>query len=208
MRAKATAVTNVHTLPNQLPREKWAKRIAAAWQKQVPSIFEVGALLESAKAELKHGEWIALVKSELPFGRNTAQKLMKIATCDYLRDGEHVHHLPANWGTLYQLTTLTEKQFDLGIKSGAIHPKMQRKDVKAMRGDVAPPKEKKKVERGFIPPLKHCRMTMRRIIFEHADDMPPTEWPELLVALREELDDIDKTMKEELQKNAGHHTAR
>jgi Protein of unknown function (DUF3102) len=70
---------NVAVLYNQLPREKWAKRIAAAWQKQVLSIFEVGALLEAAKAELRHGEWMTLVKNELPFGQRTANMLMKIA---------------------------------------------------------------------------------------------------------------------------------
>jgi len=51
---------NMAVLKNQMPREKWANRIAAAWQKQVPSIFEVGGLLEAAKAELKRGEWITM----------------------------------------------------------------------------------------------------------------------------------------------------
>ena len=43
-------------------------------------------------------------------------------------------HLPAAWSTLYDLTVIANKGFDLeaGIESGAIHPKMERKDVKAL----------------------------------------------------------------------------
>jgi hypothetical protein len=121
---------------NALSHEKWAERITDAWQKQVPSIFEVGSLLEAAKAELKHGEWIAMIKSDLPFSRSTTNKLMKIAACDHLRNAEHVPHLPAHWGTLFELTTLTEEQFERGIESGVINTKMQRKHVKALRGDA------------------------------------------------------------------------
>lgn len=128
---------NVTVLRNPLSREKWVSRITTAWQKQVTDIFEVGTLLEAAKAELKHGEWLIMVKDELPFNRQTAFKLIKIAACDHLRgdDVSHAKHLPAHWDTLYHLASLTEEQFDHGIKTGVINPKMQRKDVKALRGD-------------------------------------------------------------------------
>jgi hypothetical protein len=104
-----------------LMREKWAKRIATAWQKQVQDIFEVGALLESAKAELKYGEWLIMVKAEIPFSRSTAAVLIKISTCDQLRDVAHERHLPAHWPTLNELTKLTPEQFATGIASGAIN---------------------------------------------------------------------------------------
>jgi hypothetical protein len=77
-----------------------------------------------------------MIKSDLPFSRSTTNKLMKIAACDHLRNAEHVPHLPAHWGTLFELTTLTKEQFDRGIESGVINTKMQRKHVKALRGDA------------------------------------------------------------------------
>jgi hypothetical protein len=120
---------------NSLPRAKWAQRIADAWQKQVPSIFETALLLESAKAELRRGEWMAMVKADLPFSHSTVNKLIKIAACDHLRNSEHVPRLPAHWGTLFELTLLSREQFDHGIKTGKITPKMQRKDVRALRSD-------------------------------------------------------------------------
>jgi hypothetical protein len=118
-----------------MTRRKWAKRIVEAWQKQVPGIFETGLLLESAKAELRHGDFIKMIKADLPFARSTANKLMKIVACDHLRNAERIPHLPAHWGTLFELTLLKPDQFEAGIRTGAINPKMQRKHVKALRGD-------------------------------------------------------------------------
>src|SRR5262249_13166188 len=99
---------SIQAIPNIRSRSKWAARIADAWQKQITSIFETGSLLESAKAELRHGEFVNMIKVDLPFGRSTVNKLMKIAACDQLRNAEHAPHLPAHWMTLYDLTLLTE----------------------------------------------------------------------------------------------------
>ena len=126
---------HIEAIPNVISRGKWAKRIAEAWQKQLPSIFEVASLLESARAELRRGDWINMIKDDLPFGRSMANKLMKIGACDHLRNAEHVPHLPAHWGTLFELTLLSAEQFNHSITTGAINPKMHRKDVKALRGD-------------------------------------------------------------------------
>jgi hypothetical protein len=63
---------------------------------------------------------------------------------DNVRNSEHVPNLPVQWGTLYALTKLTDEQFDNGIKSGAINPNMQRKDVNVLRGIEPKEKNKKK----------------------------------------------------------------
>jgi hypothetical protein len=123
------------SLPVIPPRSSWARQITEAWQKQIPGIFEVGDLLVRAQAELRHGEWTAMVKNDLPFNRQTAFKLQKIANDARLRHVSHGKHLPAHWATLYELTTLTPAQFNAGISSSAINARMQRKDVKELRGD-------------------------------------------------------------------------
>ena len=43
---------------------------------------------------LKHGEWMD--QSELPFTQSTANKPMKVAACDHLRDEKHASRLPAH----------------------------------------------------------------------------------------------------------------
>jgi hypothetical protein len=133
--------TQTQAIPNVLPRGNWAKLITIAWQKQLPSIFEVASLLKSARAELRRGDWAKMIKVDLPFGQSTANKLMKIGACDHLRKSEHVPNLPAHWGTLSELTLLTADQFAHGITTGKINPKMQRKDVRALRNDGQPPHE-------------------------------------------------------------------
>lgn len=126
---------------NSLSREKWRTRITAAWNKQIIDIFEVGNLLDAAKEELVHGEWTVLVNEELPFDKKTAERHIKISLNENVRNGAHAPHLPSSWMTLYELTKLTTEQFDAAVESGAIHPKMKRSDVAAIRG-----KEPKKKE--------------------------------------------------------------
>ena len=42
-------------------------------------IIEVGRTLVEAKKELQHGEFLAMIRNSLPFGEDTAQRLMTIA---------------------------------------------------------------------------------------------------------------------------------
>jgi hypothetical protein len=110
-------------------RNQWATRISTAWQKSVESIIETGGLLIAAKAALDHGQWGQMVESDLPFSRQTAHKLMKIADDARLSNVAHVRHLPPSWGILYELTKLDDDTFDQKLRDGTIRPDMHRKDV-------------------------------------------------------------------------------
>lgn len=55
------------------------RRRQAATGKTVESIIRTGKLLIEAKAKLKHGDFIAMLRSDLPFRERTAQRLMCIA---------------------------------------------------------------------------------------------------------------------------------
>ena len=96
----------------------WASRIAAAWQKSRESIIEVGNLLIEAKSALPHGEFEAMVASELPFGARSAQRLMVIAGDVRLTNPTHVSLLPASWGTLYALTKLSDDEWGNALEAG------------------------------------------------------------------------------------------
>jgi N6-adenosine-specific RNA methylase IME4 len=110
-------------------RAAWADRIAAAWQKSVEGVIEVGRLLTEAKAALDHGAFTEMIERDLPFKARTAQRLMAIAADERLSNPTHVSLLPPHWGTLYELTKLSNEQFEAKIASGAIHPEMERRDV-------------------------------------------------------------------------------
>lgn len=127
-RAKIQIVRNARSV------EEWAERIRGVWQDNVAGIFEMGNLLESAREELGREQFKMLWHDELKYSKGMVSRLIAIATDKKLREVSP-GKLPAAWTMLYALTRLTAAQFAAGIESGAIHPGMQRKDVKALRGD-------------------------------------------------------------------------
>lgn len=107
----------------------WAAKINAAWHSSVEGIIEAGRLLTKAKADLEHGQFMLMVKRELPFKQRTANMLMGIAKDERLTNSQYVANLPPHWGTLYDLTKLSDAAFDRQMKDGTIRPDMQRKHV-------------------------------------------------------------------------------
>src|SRR4029453_12385714 len=89
-------------------RQEHAKLINTAWQQGVTSILDTGERISDAKLDLPHGEVLAMVKSDLSFGPNTAQRLMTIAGHSVLSNTAHAPHLPPSWYTLYELTKLPQ----------------------------------------------------------------------------------------------------
>lgn len=120
------------------PSRVWAARIAACWQASVRAILEVGRLLSQAKQDLPHGSFGKMIESDLPFGARTAQMLMAIAADNRLSDTKHVSHLPASWGTLYELTKLDDDQFERKIADGTIRADMERQEIAPKDPDNEP----------------------------------------------------------------------
>ncbi len=108
-------------------RAAWAVRIVGALRQSVEAILEAGRLLTEAKAALPHGAFTAMIETDLPFGARTAQRLMVIAADPRLADPTHVSLLPPHWGTLYELTKLTDDEFAENRSTGKIHPEMERR---------------------------------------------------------------------------------
>jgi len=121
--------------------EYWADAICAEYRKSVDHIIETGRLLIEAKAQLKHGEWGRLTgetvddgRGLLPFSCGTARKFMAIAKDE--RNRSHVNDLPASWGTCYELTKLTDDQWETGFRLGIINPEMERQDIAQLTGNT------------------------------------------------------------------------
>ena len=112
-------------------RARWAEKIAKAWQSSLDGIFETGRQLLAAKGKggLPHGDFTAMIESDLPFGPRTAQRLMAIAADQRLTKATHGSYLPPHWRTLYELTKLPDDVFRAKIKDGTIHPDMQRNEI-------------------------------------------------------------------------------
>ena len=120
-------------LTSKRTRWEWAEEITTAWQNTVIEIIKAGRLLVEAKTDLNHGEFILMVEGDLPFGRITAFRLMAIAGHQFLANVTHVQHLPASWGTLYELTKLPEPFLKARIEAGELTPELTRREATMWR---------------------------------------------------------------------------
>jgi hypothetical protein len=102
----------------------------AAACKTVESIIRTGKLLIEAKAKLKHGDFIAMLRSDLPFKERTAQRLMCIARSPNLANASTWTYLPARLRTLNDLAALPGPTFDVKVASGEINPSMTRTQLR------------------------------------------------------------------------------
>jgi hypothetical protein len=127
----------------QAQADAFVAKINAAWQKSVESIIETGLLLIEARDALGYGQWGSMFATapltrgagrlstgKVNFSERTAQRLMTIAKHPVLSNPTHVSHLPASWGTLYELTTIPIREMERLIASGVIHPDLRRRDVR------------------------------------------------------------------------------
>ena len=114
-----------------VPASEWAARICATWRDSVHAILQVGKLLGEAKDALGLKPWEKMCEDDLPFSANTAYRLIAIASDPKLF--AHVQILPPNWGTMYELTKLTDDQFADMASDGTINPEMERRDVRLKR---------------------------------------------------------------------------
>jgi hypothetical protein len=110
----------------------WARKITAAWQQTVRGIFAVGDLLLAAREKLPRDQFELMVREKLTFSERTAERLMAIARCKWLRKATHVSLLPAAWGTLYEITRLKQREFDKAIHDGIIRPDVERWQIAAI----------------------------------------------------------------------------
>ena len=111
----------------------FASAITERWQDSVAAIIDAGRLLLEAKAALSHGEFTPMVENSLPFGRQTAFRLMAIAEHSILSNVTHVQHLPSSWGTVYELTKIPDEPLQQMLGDGTIHPDIRRSEVVKLR---------------------------------------------------------------------------
>jgi Protein of unknown function (DUF3102) len=75
-------------------RAQWANEIIAAHKASIEGIFKMGRTLIAARRALNHGEFEKMIQRDLLFDASTAQRLMKIARHQRLRNAAGVQVLP------------------------------------------------------------------------------------------------------------------
>jgi hypothetical protein len=80
-----------------------------------------------------------MCESQLPFNARTAQRLIAIGQDSRLSNikATHASLLPASWTTLYELTKLSDEEFESAIKDRKIYEGMERTEVALIRAPNA-----------------------------------------------------------------------
>jgi hypothetical protein len=122
--------------PNTRSWNEWVALINGSWRKGPEAFIETGKYLVDAKEQLPRDEFDSIIKLKLDFEASVARKLICIGSNPTIR--AHGHKLPPCWTTIYDLSKLKPDILLAGIKSGAIHPRMKRKDVRVLAGKPEP----------------------------------------------------------------------
>lgn len=85
--------------------------------------LKVGTILRQARAEHPDA-WRNWVDTELPFGLDTARRLMAISEAYEKLPAEMLAQLPRPWQALYALRALNAEQMQVAIEAGVITPDM------------------------------------------------------------------------------------
>jgi hypothetical protein len=165
----------------RLPQE-WERLIHSAWQKETDRILEVAKLVLQARTQLLPEVFAAL---RLPFKTRVAQMLAKIAVNPVLTDPANHGSLPPCWRTLYELTKLSHAELKSAIEAGAVHSRMQRKDVDSLRGRQGQRRSGNDKDSGESPPdPRELRRQLKAIGWERfRQEVMPPDWCKPLVEM-------------------------
>jgi hypothetical protein len=166
--------------------EYWAPKIHGEWRKSIEGILGVGRQLIAAKESCEHGEFLRLfkghenaVREPVPFGEDTAERLMKVASHPVLSDSALGRSLPMSWRTLYELTKLDDETLIAGIKSGEITPETTRAQAAALHADPVAREEK--------PPHEDLADRLDQAVAKYLDQLNSAKHFEYVVRRLEHL---------------------
>ena len=121
-------------VPAQKNRAYYVNRIKDNYATVISLGIDIGNHLIDAKKTLPHGEFEAMIESDLPFGVRTARMLMTNAEHPVISNRKYTSDLPQSWYTCYQLSHQTPQDLIAKIESGEVNPNTTQKEAIAMRG--------------------------------------------------------------------------
>jgi hypothetical protein len=111
--------------------EEYRQRIWSSCKKTVEDLLDLGAVCRDAADGLSNPEIETLLQSDMPFNESTFWKYVKIGRDQRLPG--IAASLPPRLTTIYEMTHLTDEQFEEAVALQKIHPKVRREDVAALR---------------------------------------------------------------------------
>lgn len=110
----------------------YVREISRLWGEARDKFLAIGEYLSLAKQQLAHGEYEAMIHSQLPFGKSAAHRMRTVA--ESVRNGRLARDsLPQSYATAYELTLLTDRQLRLAEEQGLIRSNVARSEIVAFR---------------------------------------------------------------------------
>ena len=114
--------------------EAWSSRIRSSLERSVEAILDTGRLLQAAKDELPHGQFLVAVELAGLSPRMT-QMFLSVAANEAIAEANTkrvTYSLPPSIGTLYELSRLEPDVLHDALESGNIHAGVTRQQAKAL----------------------------------------------------------------------------
>ncbi len=121
-------------------KDDYIREITSLWNDARQRFLLIGRYLNRAKEGLPHGEFQAMLRTELPFSEQVAFQMRSVAAAiDGGRFAEA--ELPQNYSVAYQLVTLEENELQVAREKQIIRPDIRRAEVIAFKRSVRPAKQ-------------------------------------------------------------------
>ncbi|MBS4005921.1 MAG: hypothetical protein KGZ91_21330 [Afipia sp.] len=124
-------------------------KVNAGWRKQATEMMKLAQLCKATRDALSKDQRKFLME-RVDMGRAVFNKICAIADTPFLQLPEVQNKIPSGYSLVWECTKMKEENFQAAIESGAIHPKITRKEIQAL----LPPKSSNITKGAKIPLLK------------------------------------------------------
>ncbi|WP_434623701.1 DUF3102 domain-containing protein [Azospirillum sp. B2RO_4] len=121
-------------------RQEFAQEIRYHWNRSRKEFLSIGRYLNRAKEILPHGDFEAMIESDMPFSVETAFRFRAVAEAvDTGRLSLEV--LPGAESVAYQIVTMTPDELERAKAQGLIRPDVTRRQLIDFKRSLRPPKD-------------------------------------------------------------------
>jgi hypothetical protein len=125
---------------------EFVTEIEKLWDEAQEKFLTIGRYLVQAKAHLRHGEFEAMVASQLPFGRGVAYQLRVVAQAVEQSKLEE-SALPRSYSNAFRLAQMDETVLNRARESNLIRPDVTRREIVDFIGVVSAEAERRRPKR-------------------------------------------------------------
>lgn len=118
-------------------RQEFTQEIRYHWNRSRKEFLSIGRYLNRAKSILPHGEFEAMIESDMPFSVETAFRFRAVA--DAIDTGRlTLDVLPGAESVAYQIVTMTPDELERAKAVGLIRPDVTRRQLIAFKQSLRP----------------------------------------------------------------------